>query len=389
MNRIKKYYLVGATFMAMFIMAISDSTRGLLIPTFKSEFYVSDTTIGIFLFICSLAYVTGTYVGSILCSRFGQKRIIQLGMAIAGVSFLITSYGQSFFQLMIGYGVVTVGIAFIVMGMNTILPLVKLAYVGVVMNMLHFFYGFGATITQKVTGYLLVNGITWRMIFMAYFAFYVFAFIVYSFVSQPGSRDDDRDKKGKSKIENKTLVILFSVALGFYITSEIQTSNWMMNYLKEVYAFNTDQGSYYIAMFFGLLSVGRLVGGFVIDKFGYVRSLILSQIIGFCFYFTGLTIGIKGLILISIAGFFFSISYPTVILLVQRIFKKNGTRIVGIVTMTASSISMVAGYIIGYLNDIIGPDKTFYLIPLSLVVSIVLLFVIAQKIRVLNDGELV
>ena len=33
----------------------------------------------------------------------------------------------------------------------------------------------------------------------------------------------------------KPLVLMFCLGLGFYITAEVQTANWLLNYLKEMY----------------------------------------------------------------------------------------------------------------------------------------------------------
>ncbi len=87
MSNGKRKYLIFSTFLAMLIMAITDSTRGILVPTFKDVFNVSDTAIGMFLLVYSLTYVVSTYFGGLLCAKYGQKKMIISGMCIAGVGF--------------------------------------------------------------------------------------------------------------------------------------------------------------------------------------------------------------------------------------------------------------------------------------------------------------
>lgn len=380
MKEFKTKYMIFATFFAMLIMAITDSTKGILIPTFKETFNVSDTTIGTFLMLGSLSYVASTYFGSILCSKLGQKRIIMLGMTIAGFSFLATAFSQSFTHIMIGYVVITVGIAFIAIGMNTLIPLVKVTYLGLLMNLLHFFYGVGSTITQRVTGYLVFEGISWRYIFMAYFGLYVLSFLIYAFVKAPADHTVSKEKK-KGSIPDKGLLILFCASLGFYVAAEMQTANWLLNYLKEVRQMNINAGSFYVAFFFGIFSIGRLVGGLVVEKVGYLKSVIASMSIALVFYIAGLTLGDSGLILISISGLFFAINFPTMLLVIQKTFSENGTYIAGIATMSASMTSMVVGYLMGVMNDTIGPALTIYMIPASLGISLGLAVLISVKIK--------
>lgn len=390
MTKFKTNYMIFATFFSMLIMAITDSTKGILIPSFKDIFSVSDTTIGTFLLLGSLSYVASTYIGSILCSKLGQKSIIMLGMTIAGTAFLLTSFSKSFTHIMIGYVVITIGIAFIAIGLNTLIPLVKVTYLGLLMNLLHFFYGAGSTITQRVTGYLVFEGISWRYIFMAYFGLYMLSFIVYAFVHAP--EDTSQHKKAKDRsankgedkkgaIDNKVLLTLFCASLGFYVAAEIQTANWLLNYLKEVMLININQGSFYVAFFFGIFSVGRLFGGLVVERFGYLRSVIVSLSLALGLYTTGLVLGGKAILLVSISGLFFAITFPTMLLVIQKTFAENATQIAGIATMSASLTSMVVGFFMGFLNDIIGPATTIYMIPLSLSISLGLAVVISVKIN--------
>lgn len=380
MTKFKTNYMIFATFFSMLIMAITDSTKGILIPSFKDIFSVSDTTIGTFLLLGSLSYVASTYLGSILCSKLGQKSIIMLGMTIAGTAFLITSFSKSFTHIMVGYVVITIGIAFIAIGLNTLIPLVKVTYLGLLMNLLHFFYGAGSTITQRVTGYLVFEGISWRYIFIAYFGLYLLSFIVYAFVQTP---EDQSTHSGKSKgpIDNKVMLVLFCASLGFYVAAEIQTANWLLNYLKEVLLININEGSFYVAFFFGIFSVGRLLGGLVVERFGYLKSVIISLSMALGLYTAGLILGGKALILVSVSGLFFAITFPTMLLVIQKTFSENATQIAGIATMSASLTSMIVGFFMGVLNDIIGPATTIYMIPLSLLISLGLAVVINVKIK--------
>jgi fucose permease len=385
MTKNKRLYLISATFLAMLIMAISDSTKGILVPTFKETFHVNDTSIGTLLVSYSMTYVIMTYFGGLLCSKIGQKKSIIIGMLVAGLGFLATSFSKTFMHIILGYIFSTVGIATMVMGMNTIVPMLKVSYIGLLMNWLHFFYGLGSTLTQKITGYLIYSGTSWRTVFIAYFILYIIGAFLYLFVTQPEECHEDKAAQ-KKPIQHRGLLLICCTALGFYVASEMHTANWIINYLKEVKGMNTNVGATYLAMFFGIFSVGRLLGGFILEKMGYLRAIITSLSIAFVLYTLGIIIGGKGLYLMSLSGLFFAITYPTFITVVQKIFINNATFATSIVSMTASAISMVIGYIIGALNDKIGPALTIYIIPLSLLICIILMIGIKAKIhQMVND----
>jgi fucose permease len=306
-------------------------------------------------------------------------------MTIAGVSFLLTSFSQSFLHVTLGYFSLTVGISLITIGMNTIIPLLKVVYLGLLMNLLHFFYGVGSTLTQRVTGYLLFHGFDWRRLFVVYFIMYIVSFLIYLFVTEPKTECAANNLDKDSKV-NKYLLTLFCFAVGFYITAEIQTANWLLNYLKEAYHFNSDNGSLYVALFFGIFSVGRLFGGFVVEKVGYLKSVLISLILALILYSSGLILGEKWIILISMSGLFFAIGFPTLIIIVHNTFISNGTHTVGIVTTSGSIVSMVIGYLIGVFNDIYGVTVSMYLIPTSLLISIIMIILIARETKKIENA---
>jgi len=386
MTKKKTYYTIGASFFAMLIMAITENSRGVLIPTFKAEFGVSDTTIGLFLFFVTLSFVVSTHFAAEYVKKHGQKFTIRLGMGLAGAGFLVASITTAFWQFLLVYIILTIGISYIIMSLNTMIPLLKVAYISVVMNTLHFFYGVGGTISHKTTGFLIEHDISWRSIFVAFAVLYGLGILIYSFVEQPPSTEDHH-KRVKIKRFEMPLIILFGLGLGFYGTAELQTANWMVNYLEGTYEFTSNQASSYSAIFFLTLSVGRLFGGYILEKIGYVKGIIGTLALALVTYSLGL-INEEMVIFISLSGVFFAIVYPTVILLVQDLFKENMARVVAIVTMMTSGVSMVLGAIIGALNDIIGVKMTYYIMPVSLFISLVFMIVISGYIKVVKQKRL-
>jgi|GEM_PF-289268 len=382
----RRIYLICSTFLAMLIMAITDTTKGILVPTFKETFGINDTAIGTFLLVGSLTYMITTYYGSKVCEAIGQKHTIMIGMAVAGIGFLMTSFAQTFLHIIFGYVIITIGIASTVIGMNTVIPLLKVSYIGLLMNWLHFFYGLGSTLTQKVTGYLLFTGISWRTVFIGYFGLYMIGIFFYSFVTQPEESHEEKLAR-KTPIQHKGLLIACCFALGFYVASEMQTANWMLNYLQVSKGFNTNESATYIALFFGVFSIGRLLGGFVLEHIGYMKAIVISSTIALILYTTGLIIGGKALYLISLSGLFYAITFPTFITVVQTTFPKNATRATAIVSMVASGVAMVVGYLIGALNDIIGAGTAIYMIPTSMLLCILMMAGINKKLQLMQQDE--
>jgi len=385
MKKSHKIYAIVASFIVMFIMAVTESIRGVLIPTFMIDFNVDDKKIGMLLLISTFAYVVGTYIAGVLSRKMNQKQIAILGMIISGSGFLGTSFATTFPHLIVGYVILTIGIGFIVLGLNTIVPAIKVAYIGIIINLLHFFYGVGATLTQRVGGYLITAGVNWRHMFIAFACLYVVGIIIYTFVDQPKK---EQHEKSSEKIHSYEvpIIVLFCIGLGFYVASEMQTLNWLLNYQVKLFGYTEDQASRYVALFFGMLATGRLIGGYIIEKIGYLKGITIATTLALFTYCIGL-IDESTLVVLSISGIFFSIVYPTTILVIQKVFEHNAMRVVSIVTMAASLVNMISGYVIGYLNVQIGIRASYFSIPISLGVALVMFVMIRLEMKRLDKNR--
>jgi len=378
----KNKLIIAFMFIIMFLNATSDNVRGVFIPSFKMDFSINNTQMGWVLTMGSLGYLIFTYVGGTLCEKIGHKKVMLMGFFSVALSLFIIYQSTSFTVLLAGMFFSNVGVALLAIAMNTLIPVIVTAYQAIIMNMIHFCYGLGAAVTQRTAGALLYNGIEWRTIYLAISLSFVLVMIIFSTIKVPSFEMNKEDKKidYKSIYSNK-LIYFYMIALGLYVATEMATGNWLVNFLKETYSYNENQGSYYSALFFAMLTVGRLLGGFAVQKIGATRSVLISTVCSFALYATGFLLGQKGVILIALSGLFFAITFPTLVLTLSKVFKSNIAYITGIVVTVASTISMLMNQLIGWLNDIIGVYNTFYVIPIALALECVFVYLIYKNTK--------
>lgn len=368
-------------FMFMFIAAMIENIRGIFIPLFKQDFQVKDTYIGIMTLVSSIAYMIFSYIGGGLCERLGQKKVYIGGFIFTMISLMVLANTYSFPMLLLGMFLMNIGLSLASIATNTLVPLLMGSFQAVLMNLTHFCYGVGSTIGQSTVGNLISKGINWRQIYLGE-AFLVLLLIIgFSLSSFPEHHKENRNlEKKKVNIWSNKLVYFFILALGFYIFAEVGTGNWLVNYLKGTYGFSEQRGSMYLALFFGIFTIGRLVGGFIVEKTGYLNTVAISLVAATIVSITGLIIGEKGMVVLSLSGFFFSIAFPTIVLTISKVFKNNTSYITGVIMTAGSLINMLLNALVGVLNDNIGIYKTFFLIPISLLISAVFIIIIHKNI---------
>ncbi|MGB9809309.1 MAG: MFS transporter, partial [Caldanaerobacter sp.] len=175
---------------------------------------------------------------------------------------------------------------------------------------------------------------------------------------------------------------LFAVMLGFYVASELGVGNWFVTFLSKWYGMGRTESSVYLSIFFATFTFGRLFGGFLVEKIGYRKSLVLFSMLASTLIFLGISFK-KLAVLISLSGFFYSIIFPTVIAVIMKSFRKYTTPIIGITITTASTINMIANFLIGKLNDIYGVFAGFSAtLVFMLIVFLISLIVYKREKRV-------
>ncbi|MBZ9632775.1 MFS transporter [Clostridium sp. FP1] len=364
-------------FIAMALNAMAENTKGIFIPSFKLDFNIDNTGIGIMIFIGSLAYISFSYIGGILCEKMGQKRVIILGLSCMVLSLALMSVVDSYTFFLINMFIMNIGLALTSISINTLVPVLLLSYQAILMNIIHFCYGVGGATGQALGGILMTKGFTWRNIYLGISLLFVILLIAFTFIKMPHTHKySENNKINKLGLLRNKIIYFYVFALGFYVFSEVATVSWLVNYIKDNYKYNSSKSAFYSVMFLVIFSIGRLVGGFVVEKLGYLKTTIGSLIIAVCLFTLGLVVGEKGLIIISVSGLFFAITFPTLVLTISKVFKQNTAYITGVIVTLTSSINMLLNLVIGKLNDRVGTYFAFYMIPISLIISIIFIYLI-------------
>lgn len=390
MSKNRNFAIITVIFIIMAAIAVVDNTKGIFIPVFKETFDANNTSMGVLLAVCSLGYIIFTYIGGVLCEKLGQKNVILLGLSTIILSTLIISVSNTYMILLLGMFFMNMGIAFGSIAINTLIPALFVAIQAIMMNIAHCSYGFGSTLGQFTIGRLLDKGVGWRSVFCGISIIFIVVLVIFFTIKIPSVTKVHEKKEVKfniSSVFKEKYVYIYALALGTYVFAEMGMSNWIVNFLIESYSFTSSKGATFLSTFFLLLTIGRLFGGFIAERFGYLQSVIVSMSIAIILLLIALVIGNGALILICVTGLFFAITYPTIVTTISKVFKENTAYVTGVILTGSSSISMILNLLMGKLNDVIGTTMTFYLIPISLSISMIFVIIIYKgKYKVINRG---
>lgn len=366
-------------FTLMFLAPFIENTRGIFIPIFKDDFSVSNTGISSMITIVSLAGMAVTFIGGALIEKLGQKKTVLLGILLLISGIVTQALSGSFTVFFLGFIPIVAGLNIYNVASNTMVPLIFVGSSTLAMNLFHFMYGAGSTVSQNAIGVLLDRHVTWRTIYLFIAALYALVFIAFRFAKLP-DEEKVRVKEGEPSIFKNPMLYIIGAALGFYVFAEQGMSLWLTNYLKEGFGLRESVGARYLGIFFFVFAIGRLLGGFVVQKTGVLRTVVFSQVLALLLLSLGIVLGVDYVIIISISGLFFSIVFPSTMSLVSKLFKERPGFATGFIMTMVAFILNIMNLFMGILMDVIGPKLAIYLLPISMVISLTLVVYIKLKV---------
>ncbi|MCP2240277.1 MFS transporter [Thermoanaerobacterium thermosaccharolyticum] len=374
-------FIVVLNYLLMLLIGLIDNIKGPVIAPIKSFYHIDYTYIGLLLFIGSLGFITASFIGGIIVNRYGSKAALSGGLIFIILGILGYFVSPFFFVFAVFFFIMNFGLGMLEIGINATAAVTFVVNQALMMNLLHFFYGAGATISPNAAGRLVSLKYSWQNIYLFGGILAFLILIVVLFTRFPGTAKYVGSGKVKYlDVLKDRHVILFSVMLGFYIASEVGIGNWAVTYLKGSYGMNSVKSSMYLSLFFAAFTIGRLLGGFAVERIGYVKSIFIFASLASIFV-AGSMINQNLSILLSIAGFFYSIIYPTTMALAMKNFKENTGVAISVIVTVSSSINMLANFIIGKLSDIFGVFIGFSFIVVFMVLVIVMLKVLSSSLK--------
>ncbi|MFA9422993.1 MAG: sugar MFS transporter [Sedimentibacter sp.] len=375
-----KVFLIFTLFYLYFIMAIFESSKGNFIPFFLEEFHINNAEMSFILSLNTVGCIIGSFFGGQFCEKFGHKFVYIVGSVVSTIAVLIAPFTSNIFMLGLFNFLFGVGRSSLSVAVDSMVPVISVGFESILMNITHFMYGFGSFAGQSAYGRLLSNGVPWRTIYLYIGIFFVVSVIISLFIKPPNLIVTTSDVSfNKKELYRDPLIYMFVGAVAFGITCEIIMNTWFISYIRNSYDLNPASAAKYASVFFLMFALGRLLGGFIVNKLGNSKGLKIFLFLGATCLLTGLQLKESGLMLIAVSGFFISICFPTMMVIINSFFRQNSSLAIGFIVTLSNILYLILFNLTGFLNDILGSYKAFYVAPISLLGCLTMLIIITNK----------
>lgn len=348
----------------------SDSLRGIFSPVFQEHYSVGGKGLSMMVVISYVGNLLFLSVGGKMMDTFDRKKVAMgmLGIWMAAVllNILTDSYPMILLSMFLALGASTM----LNTTVNLLTPMVCAGYAGMMVNIFFFIQGIGTSGSQFLLGRFAFSYDGWKMINGVLFAVGLVSLVLFAMVNLKPEKIKPKtiQKKKPQDMPGASIFWLLVLMMGFYFIGEHGIMNWMLTYCMNALQMPSHTASTYLSIFWGGMTVGRLVFAPVVQKLGVRKSLKYFGGAGTVLFVTGVLSGSKGVILLSSSGLLISILYPTMVLFFQQIYPVSvvATKTGAIISAaTIADIVFNAGF--GALSDSMGIQISFLILPVCMV----------------------
>lgn len=372
------------TFFAFLIFGFTDNLKGPLLPVLLEEFSLSYAQGSNILLMLYLGFMLSILGSGFIAGKYGNRYVLFLSgiiisAAIAGMS--LVQEKVLLYPLFFSIGIALGGIE---IGANGAITDIYHENSGKYLNLLSVFHGAGSMAAPWIVGILLEKGIPWQTVYKGsilpiLLLPLIFLFLRFTTREVPTTWSEN-DNKDLNRFLNPDLLLL-ALLIFLYVASEIAIASWIVDYLYKAKNFSLKSGSLMLTMFWGLMMLGRFIASFIVERAGYIKSLIITAILALLSFGGGILPGISFSYLLPLTGLFFAMIFPTVIAFAARIHPKNKHKVLSFLFFFAGLGGLAGPWVVGYSADWFGIAIGFPMIIFFIIGTLVILFVLKARLQ--------
>ncbi len=384
-----------ADFMILMIgLGCSDSVRGVFAPVFEKHFSLSAVELSLIITISYLGNLFFMLFGTRLSDAFGLRRVFIGSLCLWLAALALYLLSDNFILLLVGM--------FFAMGSSTLLNIMLnlmspflFAAPGMIINTLFFMQGIGTTFTQSVISSNVESFVDWKYVNLGLLILGAISVVLFALLSSKVEALGKKDKSGGKEEPKVSFIEIFKtkafwflfLCFGCYFVGEHGVMNWLNIYLISGQGLSAAQAALCPALFFGGMTLGRLVLSACVEKMGIMKSLLFFFITGTICYVLAFFIGGKAYYLLALAGFLLSIIYPTLMLGIRLYYPNyNAATATGLIMAVATIFDILFNAVFGGIIEALGYSTSMLLLPFFMILSCVI-FVIFYQFKSLRLSE--
>ena len=361
---------VAIAFLSFIVIGLPSGFLGVAWPSMQKTFNLPIDEVGKLLIVNTIFYTLASFISGQLAVRLGMVKylLVMGGLNVAGC--LAQSFVPSWSLFILFVVLAGFGNGGIDTGFNWFLAN---RYRATILNWLHACFGFGATLGPIVITALVQNGAYWGYGYLIIAILQGLLMVAVLATSKYWDLDHvpagaTRDVNPVSRPSLKTTLLLPSVWLAMlvffvYTGAEITSGQWAYTLFTQGRGIAVAPAAFWTSIYWASFTLGRMVLGMVVDRFGVVpvlRTCMIGRVIGAVLLWWA-PVALVGFLGLALLGWCFAPVFPTLISNTPTLLgKEHGPNAIGLQIGTAglgyAALPGVAGVLAKSMGiEILGP----------------------------------
>ena len=270
-------FLLALIYLAFISLGLPDSLLGAGWPVMHTELGVSVSFMGIISMVISGGTIVSSLLSDKLTHKFGTRAVTVTSVLLTVAALFGFSFSGSFSMLIIFAVPYGLGAGAIDAALNNY---VALHYKAKHMSWLHCFWGVGAIISPFIMSFALKN-LNWNSGYRIV-CFIQLAIALLLLVTLPVWKINKTESTADTKHVGLTAALKIKgvpfLLIGFfaYCAAEATAMYWASTYFTEVKGISGDRAASFAALFYIGITLGRFASGFITERLGDRRMILLG-----------------------------------------------------------------------------------------------------------------
>jgi MFS transporter, FHS family, Na+ dependent glucose transporter 1 len=377
---LNKYRLLTTiAYCASFVaMGISMSSLGPTIPSLAENTRASISAISILFAARSLGSLVSSVWGGQLYDRVRGHGVLAVMILCMAASTALTPFIPLLWVLSIVLFITGIAQGVLNIGGNVLLVWLHGRGVGPSMNALHFFFGVGTFIAPVIVAQFITlqGGLVLIYLFLAII---ILPTAMVALLPSPAS--PDVVQQNGSKKNDPWVILYIALVFGCYSGGAFAFSGWIFTYATELNLTNETNAAYLTSLFWGALTVGRLIGIPIATRVR-PRTILWAD---FGLAFASLLVMLAwprslGAVIFTSAALGLALAsiYPTTMALSGEVMALSG-KITGYFSLGNSAGTMLIPWVIGPLFERVGPVSMTLVLLADMLLAMGLLWLLSRR----------
>jgi fucose permease len=273
-------------FLAFFLMGLADAMRPMS-EGVKKQYELSNVVATLLPFFVFIAFAIFSIPGGLLAARIGKKKLLLLGLGLNAIALLFPALQMPSFAILLGcIFLLGIGTTFLQVAGNPIMRDVSAE--GAYSRNLSYAQGvkgIGSTLSTYLISAMatlaLFQGMGWRGAFPLFFVLMALAFLSVASLKVNETRADKPPSLGSCLSLLKAPVFLFAVVGIFLYVGAESCMGRFLNPTLQAFGMDAQAANKWgPTLFFLMLTIGRLLGGAVLNVMSPRNCFRLSALLG-------------------------------------------------------------------------------------------------------------